>query len=149
MDNKGLSPLIATVLMIAFAVALGTIIMEWSLSFISSDSPCDEVQVDFFAPAGGVCYEAVTKNMRFVLENTGKQDVDHFSINIFDKTLDMTSLDTKSGLEAGSTQTMKISYSPPSTDKLSIKLVPVVISGDEPVRCDDKRLEMGNIPVCS
>ena len=44
-NKKGLSPLIATVLLIAFAIALGTVIMNWSIQQAES-SPIYEVCTD-------------------------------------------------------------------------------------------------------
>ena len=44
-NRKGLSPLIATVLLIAFAIALGTVIMNWSIQQAES-SPIYEVCTD-------------------------------------------------------------------------------------------------------
>jgi flagellin-like protein len=40
-SKKGMSPLIATVLLIAFAVALGAMIMNWSATVVSSESEVD------------------------------------------------------------------------------------------------------------
>ena len=46
-SKKGVSPLIATILLIAFAVALGTVIMNWGLSLgSSSDDPCAKVALE-------------------------------------------------------------------------------------------------------
>lgn len=42
LDKKGMSPLIATVLLMAFAVALGGMIMNWSID-ISVNSECEEI----------------------------------------------------------------------------------------------------------
>ena len=44
--KKGMSPLIATILLMAFAVALGAVIMNWSTGNISEGGPdCSEIKV--------------------------------------------------------------------------------------------------------
>lgn len=43
--RRGMSPLIATVLLMAFAVALGGMIMNWSID-VSVSNECDDIQVD-------------------------------------------------------------------------------------------------------
>ena len=61
--DKGISPLVATVLLIAFAVALGTVVMSWREEFIEKNAPfvqgvvqvrsgCDAVSLDVIRLSG-------------------------------------------------------------------------------------------------
>ena len=46
-SKKGVSPLIATILLIAFAVALGSVVMNWglNLSLGKSSDKCSRVEI--------------------------------------------------------------------------------------------------------
>ncbi len=78
-DKRGISPLIATVLLMAFAVAIGGMIMNWSSNFDESfQIGCGEVQlekIDLCRTENGV---------NLWVKNTGKQKVAGLSIKQFD-----------------------------------------------------------------
>ena len=71
-SKKAMSPLIATVLLIAFAVALGAMIMNWSADVVVDDSvdletACGSVLIQ---NAGNVCY--ADGQLSFTIRNAGK-----------------------------------------------------------------------------
>src|SRR3989344_5413410 len=83
-SKKGVSPLIATILLIAFAVALGTVIMNWGLSLgSSSDDPCAKVALELkkMVDNGEVRYanRGAEGYLNFVIENTGNGVIFDFS----------------------------------------------------------------------
>src|SRR3989344_5283518 len=83
-SKKGVSPLIATILLIAFAVALGTVIMNWGLSLgSSSDDPCAKVALELkkMVDNGEVCYgnRGAEGYLNFVIDNTGNGVIFDFS----------------------------------------------------------------------
>lgn len=49
MDKRGISPLIATVLLIAFSVALGAVVMSWGETYIEEHLNVGEGQTEVFA----------------------------------------------------------------------------------------------------
>ncbi|MEM4756213.1 MAG: archaellin/type IV pilin N-terminal domain-containing protein, partial [Candidatus Woesearchaeota archaeon] len=49
--KRGISPLIATVILIGFAVALGAVVMNWSKAQLNT-SGCEKVEIDFEKVAG-------------------------------------------------------------------------------------------------
>ena len=78
-SKKGMSPLVATVLLIAFAVALGAMIMN-----LSGPTPednisklCEDVSISTRRP---VCYE--DDSLIFVIENDGLVKVDSLQLLI-------------------------------------------------------------------
>ena len=80
--KRGVSPLIATILLIAFAVALGSVILQWLGTFPFEDK-CRNVQISLKQEDGaGLCYGGVGQNsyLNFGVRNTGSIDVDGFSI---------------------------------------------------------------------
>ena len=86
-SKKGVSPLIATILLIAFAVALGSVIMNWGLNLDlgKPDDKCGNVAVkirniDNFE----VCYGDFGQNgyINFILDNIGTADISGLTILI-------------------------------------------------------------------
>ncbi|MFH1053296.1 MAG: archaellin/type IV pilin N-terminal domain-containing protein [Candidatus Woesearchaeota archaeon] len=85
-SKKGVSPLIATVLLISFAVALGAIVMSWGRNYVqdvtedtygfSAELKCDDVMIDIVNIGGrkDICYTG--NAIQFTLENNGMQIID-------------------------------------------------------------------------
>ncbi|MCF7798808.1 hypothetical protein K9M74_02810 [Candidatus Woesearchaeota archaeon] len=83
-SKKGMSPLIATVLLIAFAVALGAMIMNWSAGVAPEDelgktALCESIALD---SESGVCI-ADTKLM-FSVKNIGDESIQKVKLIIVD-----------------------------------------------------------------
>ncbi len=111
-SKRGVSPLIATVLLIAFAVALGAVVMNWGRTYVEdtaslareksdTEIQCSsDVQLSFLKVRGikRVCYEYDTKTyINFTVENTGKLDIVGLEITIVGgKDINTTSIDLKS-----------------------------------------------------
>ena len=97
--KKGVSPLIATILLIAFAVALGSVIMNWGLNLNlgKADDKCSDVDIRLrkmdnfevcFGRAGSSTY------INFIVDNTGKKNVNGLAIWIIgDKGTKLLDLD--------------------------------------------------------
>lgn len=86
-NKRGVSPLIATVLLIAFSVALGAVVMTWgkNIEFSDLDDKCSQVKFEL-KPVNnnGVCYktDGSLRYINFLLENSGKQDISGLTINV-------------------------------------------------------------------
>lgn len=84
-NKKGVSPLIATVLLIAFAVALGAVVMNWgrNIEFSQSEDKCAGVGIKVRETKDyAVCYSGTGNNiyLNFIIDNIGKQDLYGLSI---------------------------------------------------------------------
>ncbi len=110
--KKAVSPLIATVLLIAFAVALGAVVMNWGRSYVEdtanfakqkSDTEirCStDARIDFLTvkDVKRVCYSNTTdpKYLEFFIENLGTTDVAGLQVSIIgDQEVNITDLDFK------------------------------------------------------
>jgi len=84
-SKKGVSPLIATVLLIAFAVALGSVVMNWGLNLDlgkSADS-CRNVEIKIRnIDVAEVCFGGFGPNgyINFIIDNTGLIDISGLAI---------------------------------------------------------------------
>jgi len=74
-SKKGVSPLIATVLLVAFAVALGSVVMNWGLNLnLGKPDKCRSVDLKIReVGASDVCFGGFGRSgyINFVLDNTG------------------------------------------------------------------------------
>lgn len=84
-SKTGVSPLIATVLLIAFAVALGSVILNWgfSLQLGKPADRCGNVKITVRETgAGDVCFGGSGANgyINFIIDNTGTADISGLAV---------------------------------------------------------------------
>ena len=84
-EKRGVSPLIATILLIAFAVALGSVVMNWGLNLQigQPNDPCRETEIKIREiDSGQVCYGGFGSSsyINFILDNSGSSDVTGLAI---------------------------------------------------------------------
>ena len=86
-SKTGVSPLIATILLIAFAVALGSVVMNWGLN-LNLGKPtdkCSNVAIKTREiSSADVCYGGFGQNgyINFIIDNVGNTDVSGLAILI-------------------------------------------------------------------
>ena len=94
--KRGVSPLIATVLLIAFAVALGAVVMNWGKSFTtetinyaetssSTNVGCNlDMSLTAVEIAGvpQICYNESEHKISFIVRNNGNRNVDQIGLQI-------------------------------------------------------------------
>ena len=89
-SKRGVSPLIATVLLIAFAVALGSVVMNWGLNlgaakqgFGCINTKIETREISSFE----VCYGGAGQSgyINFTIDNTGDVDINGIAIAIIGK----------------------------------------------------------------
>ena len=78
-SKKGVSPLIATILLIAFAVALGSVVMNWGLSLNlgKPNDKCRSIEIKIRnIGASEFCFGGVGQNgyINFIIDNVGSAD---------------------------------------------------------------------------
>ena len=74
-NKKAISPLIATLLLIAFTVALGVMIMNFGKTIIPDYGGCDSIKIEVDSAPNSICYIPDKSELAFTLINTGKTDV--------------------------------------------------------------------------
>lgn len=86
-SKKGVSPLIATTLLIAFAVALGSVVMNWGLNLNIGKSfdLCENAAIKIREISNSeVCYGGFGTNgyINFILDNVGSVDINGLTLLI-------------------------------------------------------------------
>ncbi len=142
-SKKGMSPLIATVLLIAFAVAMGAMIMNWSSSLGESLSGPDCSGINLVLnPA--ICH---TDNfIKVALINQGT-DVDHITVKISDETTqnEINLMDSK--LRRGDALDKNIPFVKSSSTYVGV--VPAISQGNKIVSCPSPAIEISDVASCT
>ena len=151
---KGMSPLVATVLLIAFAVALGAMIMNWSTemeqpssSEVSTADPCAHVSIALNEVFGKEIFCYQDGAIRFNILNTGSQAITGIQIRTIDANLKEVKQDLpSSSLPVGETFDHQFSYD--NNGKVHVEIVPYIIENNKPYYCVKKRLVQDILPAC-
>ena len=103
MKKKGISPLIATVLILGFTVALAAIIMTWGTGFTKRMQTQTEetanIQVicatDVVFDIQSVCKDTESGDYKLLMSNDGKEDIVEWRIRLYqdEATVDSQTLD--------------------------------------------------------
>ena len=145
--RRGLSPLIATILLIAFAAALGTLVVSWALPTPEPQGACQGVRIEFeqLPQAQTVCYSDNSRELRFVIKNSGEQHVHLLRLRAITKDLEVTERDIPADLEPGRAGTYSLAYETTSPNDISVSLLPVLEQGRA---CPSAELQHASIPRC-
>jgi flagellin-like protein len=153
--RKAMSPLIATVLLIAFAVALGAMIMNWSSDDVlpkdpdqpSTSTPCAQVAIELGEAFGSplFCFEEGV--VKFNVVNTGQKEIDGMQLRTIDTDLKLAELDVdESGIAIGGTFLGQIPVT--IEGKVHAELVPYVIEGGKRQYCIKQKIVHDSLPAC-
>jgi flagellin-like protein len=85
LDKRGVSPLIATVLLISFAVALGSVVLNWGRNLDTSNpgEACSDVSITLRSINDlQVCHAGTGQNgyINFIVDNLGNKNIDGLGI---------------------------------------------------------------------
>ena len=158
MNKRGVSPLVATLLLIAFAIALGLVVMNWGKSYIEEKSEftvgdtgsCGLVELSIIKVGGKdkACYNPIDNTIQVFLESGTEVRIKDIKANIIgssgihniDSILDQP-LERATGAQ--------ITFNYPTTigQIEQIKLTPEV-GNEEPVFCGHKAVVSEDIEQC-
>ncbi len=143
MDKDAIAPLVATLLLISFAVALGVVIMNFGRAQADLQAEC-AIDIGLkLAEIGGepdLCYDPDDKIIVFTVENGVNIPVQSLIANVIGtkkaETTQLNSSMPKSGTFLGN-----IPYDKETAGKVrQVKLTPTVILYDEEQICTEKAL---------
>jgi len=164
-NKRGVSPLIATVLLIAFAVALGAVVMNWGRSYAQEtadtvrtksdkDVKCS-IDVDLeIARIGGapeLCYggSGTTGYVYFIINNVGTAKITQIDFTVIgnkavysNSTLNGTSIPVAGSLR------QNISYSYTTYGKIKqVRIIPKIKVAGVSVACSGNALEKDDTEI--
>ncbi|MFT4312582.1 MAG: archaellin/type IV pilin N-terminal domain-containing protein, partial [Candidatus Woesearchaeota archaeon] len=139
MNKRAVSPLVATVLLIAFAVSLGAVIMNLGVNLASS--ACQDVKIEFLETADGPRVCQTSEQVQMTLSNKG-YDIAGFRVSLVgDASF------TQDFQEPVKQLTQHVQRVPTqNVGSVDIMTVIPIIGGD--VFCHDKQIAVESIPDC-
>jgi len=157
-SKKGVSPLIATVLLIAFAVALGSVVMNWGLNLNigkGADS-CSSVEIKIRnIEASEVCFGGFGQNgyINFIIDNTGAADITGLAVWIVgDKDTRLFDLDNilvkKGSLYDKTDKQVSYDFSKYGNIK-QVQFIPKIESNQAKEICPKNAVKADKIGICS
>ena len=160
LEKKAISPLIATVLLVAFSVALGGIVMSWGEDYVEKKadfvqgvrevlSACDSVSVNVLKLSGiqQVCNKG--NSIEITLDNGPEQDIYDFNARVVGNTGTYT-VESTLATPLKKLDAVKTSVKYPATIGApeQLKLTPKVKSGNEIIFCKNQNLIVERIATC-
>ena len=149
-NKKAISPLIATVLLIGFAIAIAILVWFWYGNIIKDAAEKQSITGQgqltcsskvIFSVKEASCTTTPKNNIAIFLENKG-QKIENFRIRIDgDKNSKTISLGTGLG-ETESRQTSVAYDSSIGTKVTKIVVTPLLSQGENPVVCNNQQLEV-------
>ncbi|HII71893.1 TPA: hypothetical protein HA265_04020 [Candidatus Woesearchaeota archaeon] len=174
-SKKGLSPLIAAVLLIVVVVGIGAVVTGIVRNYVteskqtitekSSDIKCG-VEVDIEVPVVSeemqICHDSVNNIINFTLENTGTATIDEIQIKFFG-TSGFEAIDELStngvaigtwgtGMAAGETLKFNATYDSGAVGTLQqVNIIPrvKVVGRTDEAYCTDSSLKFTDINACT
>lgn len=167
-SKKGLSPLIAAVLLIVVVVGIGAVVTGIVRNYVTenkqvitekaSDMKCG-VEVSINVPTVAdtllVCNDTPNKFINVTLENTGSADIDDiqlkvFGVNGFDANDEAWTSQMSGAFESGDTQRLQLNWSVDIGDLQQIKIVPrvKVVGRSDKAYCTDAALTYTDFVSC-
>lgn|SRR3989338_6763963 len=145
--KKGVSPLIATVLLITFSVAVGAVIMTYSGSLGECGTILLEVSKINNQPK--VCYNQDTASVEVTIENGPKEQLSKFKLTL-EGSRNIDNRDLEEVFGKSETKKLIISYDKSSLGNLQkLKMVPVILEDGEELICPvSKALVIEGIQDC-
>jgi flagellin-like protein len=152
MNKRGIAPLVATLLLISFAVALGVVIMSFGRAQVELEAQCPiniGMKLSEISGEEQLCYDSAKKELIFTIENGVNIKVDGLVFNIIGsiqaESYELN--DAKMG-KAGN-YLGQISYNVETSGKIrQIKVSPKINLYEEEQICVDKALIIEEVRDC-
>lgn len=141
--KKGVSPLVATVLLVSFAVALGAVVMNWAGS-LSGGSLCNQASIDLSA----VCYDPVREQIR-ATATVGESDLSGVQIRVIGDRGQTSGQDLQD-VGAGTRRTFVVAYAQDTSGQAqSVEITPLTKNKNSIEVCSEHALSVSNIAPCA
>lgn len=154
-NKKGISPLIATFMLLFFAIVLGVIVMNWGRAQLEEGARCPVdtgIHIVSVNNAPEICYGGRGEDgfINFILENGVKQDISKVHIRILG-TKNLLEMDiADSYIKKGESLMGNVPYSfDLFGDIRQVKITPkIILYGNEELICQEQSIEITRLKVC-
>jgi flagellin-like protein len=153
MPQKAVSPLIATVLVIGFAIALSGIMMTWGTSFVkdiqerSEKSSLKDIACTKDVGLNIKSATVLGNKIKLVIENLGQMDMDKLNILLIGSD-GGDNIETGTGISAGGIQSFSVALDPNKIGTFKqVEAMPYVTFEGEQIACKDAVDKEGNLGI--
>ena len=150
MDKRGISPIIATLLLISFAVALGVVVMNFGRAQVELEAEC-AIDIGLkLANIGGkpdICLDA--GQLRFTVENGVNIKIEGLLVNVIGTEKVESYELNEASIGKAASYIGKVAFNSATSGKIrQVKLTPKVIMFDAQQICTEKSIILENIENC-
>tara|TARA_Y100000310_G_scaffold286433_1_gene310578 strand:- start:432 stop:908 length:477 start_codon:yes stop_codon:yes gene_type:complete len=150
--RKGIAPLVATLLLISFAVSIGVVFMSFGRAQVGLEATCTiDVGMNFLEIGGEklICIDKIKNDLTFTIENGVNIAVDGIVVNVIGtERAESYDLNDAKMTKAGSYVTHLGYNEELSGDIRQMKIIPKVVLFDTQEVCIEQALVVENIPDC-
>jgi flagellin-like protein len=155
MNKRGVSPLIATILLLVFAIGLGLIVMNWGRAQVEAASRCavsTGLSIVELNNIPEICYAGQGENgyIHFIIENGPNVDIESILLRIIGEK-DVYNVEIKEKVPIGNSLLKDINYNFNRFGEIrQIKISPKIIlyPEEEPILCPEQAIVIGEIRSC-
>lgn len=150
--KRGMAPIVATLLLISFAVALGLVIMNFGRAQLDLEAQCPvDIGLEF-SKIGGIeeiCIDKEKNDIYFVIENGINTEVEGVVVNIIGtERAESYNLEDAQMYKAGNYMT-HLGYNEELSGEIrQFKIVPVIKPFEEEEICTDQALVIEEVRDC-
>ncbi len=144
-SKRGISPLIATVLLIAFAVALGAMIMNWSSNLLSESSlegVCEKVKISL---VGKFCWKDNQINIEVL--NSGTSEIQELVLRASSNEAENEIHMKDSTLGVNLRFARQVAFSK-GAEGTKYEVIPSVGNSGSKILCDKKSVKLDRLENC-
>ncbi|MBW2980439.1 hypothetical protein KY360_03420 [Candidatus Woesearchaeota archaeon] len=147
MNKKGISPLISTLLLIFFAIALGLVVMSWGKAAQIEEheaATCEDVSLDIVkvGEEPQLCY--IDGKLKYTVENAGSAYID--GIKLFIIADEIEKIEQDNYILPADIVNLETAYQ--KTPIKKVKITPrITVEGNKEF-CPKKGVEIDNIKLC-
>ena len=159
-NRKGLTPLVATILLVAFSIGLGALVMSWGEEYIEEKaefvqgtaevrSGCDVSEISIIKISGQPQACVSPEGIKIWIDNGPEMDLVNLHARIAGTNgVDVIdSLLTQPLLKANAINTV-IPYNKEIGQVLQVKLTPKIWTGSQVAICSQRAIELEDLPSC-
>lgn len=154
--KKGVSPLIASILLISFAVAIGTTIMSFGSTFYEEkrmisepEMKCRYVELELneVDQKPQICFDQEERNLEFFITNKANIDIESLVVWIIGREVFIADVEEK--MAPGYLLKKRLNFDQTTYGLLKqVQFIPKVKHNEVQVTCSDKKLVVEGIGSC-
>lgn len=153
MTKKGISPLVATILLIAFVIILAILILFWYFNVIKEETEKTGIEVeqacatDLEFSVSNVYYEESQRTIFFTVQNDGIVAIGEFKVIVTDDSAGVSqSYTTPIGVAVAEQKQLSVGYDDQDITSIDeIELTPLITKQGVSKYCDEQKVTLKDV----